>query len=237
MPTPDHGTASCRNCPIWKKSLFSSLGEPDLDELAREKTPLRFGKGEQLFGQGEPATGIHCIQRGIAKVVQKNKQGRVVMVRIAPPGDTVGHRSIFTRATFRGSARATEPLLACRVPKETLLQLLGKNTGFAQQIILRMAHDIESHERDHRNRRDKNVRERLAELLLKLIDRCGEQQPDRSWKLAVQITKSDIAAMLGTAHETAIRFVSELKQEGVLRQEGRTLFIKDCGKLRTLVRD
>ena len=43
--------------------------------------------------------------------------------------------------------------------------------------------------------------------------------------------------MLGTAHETAIRFVSELKQEGVLRQEGRTLFIKDCGKLRTLVRD
>lgn len=237
MPIADAATISCRNCPIWKKSLFASLCEADLEVLERDKVPLRFDKGEPLFNQGAPTTGIYCIQRGIAKVIQKNKKGSVVMVRIAPPGDTVGHRSIFTCATFRGSARATEPLLACQVPKATLLRLLGRNTDFAQQIILRMAHDIKSHERDHRNRRDKNVRERLADLLLKLIDLCGELQPDSSWKLAVHITKSDIAAMLGTAHETAIRFVSELKQEGVVRQEGRTLFIKDRGKLRLMAHD
>ncbi len=34
-----------------------------------------------------------------------------------------------------------------------------------------------------------------------------------------------MASIIGTASETLIRFMSELKQEGLIRQEGKKIFI------------
>jgi CRP-like cAMP-binding protein len=232
MPREDRdGALSCTNCPVWKKSLFANLPARDIDHLDGVKTMLRFEKGDHIFEQGAPATGIFCIQSGVAKILQKNVKGNGCIVRIAPPGDTVGHRSIFTRTEFRGSAQATGALSACRVPKAALLHFLGTNPDFAQHIVMKMARDIETSEREQLTLYGKNVRERLADLMLKLRDACGERQPDGSWKLAVHITRGDIASMLGTAYETAIRFMTEFKQDGILRQEDETIFITDLSKL------
>src|SRR5581483_6911162 len=99
MPTADDlETPSCRSCPVWKKSLFADLPDRALADLDRRKEPLRFAKGEHIFDEGAPASCIYCIRSGVAKVVQGDAEGKAAMVRIAPPGDSVGHRSIFTRA-------------------------------------------------------------------------------------------------------------------------------------------
>jgi CRP-like cAMP-binding protein len=76
----------------------------------------------------------------------------------------------------------------------------------------------------------KNVRSRLAELLLSLKATHGVKEEDR-WKINLKLTREEMATMIGTANETLIRFMSELKEDGVIEQEGKVIYIKDEDEL------
>ena len=76
----------------------------------------------------------------------------------------------------------------------------------------------------------KNVRERLAELFLMLNKSYGVQELNRT-KLDIKLTREEIASMVGTANETVIRFISEFKDEGLIEQDGKTIYILDEKKL------
>ena len=49
--------------------------------------------------------------------------------------------------------------------------------------------------------------------------------------LDIKLTREEMASIIGTASETLIRFMSELKQEGLIKQEGKKIFITDEGGL------
>ena len=76
----------------------------------------------------------------------------------------------------------------------------------------------------------KNVRERLAELLISLKASHGVKENGR-WKLDIKLTREEMATMIGTANETLIRFMTEFKEAGIIEQEGKVIFIKDENEL------
>ena len=76
----------------------------------------------------------------------------------------------------------------------------------------------------------KNVRERLAELLLSLKTTHGVKENDR-WKIELKLTREEMATMIGTANETLIRFMTEFKEAGIIEQEGKIIYIKDENEL------
>ena len=46
-------------------------------------------------------------------------------------------------------------------------------------------------------------------------------------KLNIKLTREEMASMIGTATETLIRFMSELREEGLITQQGKTILITD----------
>jgi len=50
-------------------------------------------------------------------------------------------------------------------------------------------------------------------------------------KIDLRLTREEMSTMIGTAPETLIRFISEFKEAGLIEQEGKTIFVKDEGKL------
>lgn len=70
----------------------------------------------------------------------------------------------------------------------------------------------------------KNVRERLAELLLSLKTTHGVKENGR-WKIDLKLTREEMATMIGTANETLIRFMTEFKDAGIIEQEGKVIYI------------
>jgi CRP-like cAMP-binding protein len=71
----------------------------------------------------------------------------------------------------------------------------------------------------------KNVRERLAELLLILKESHGIKTDSGSWRLDLKLTREEMATMIGTANETLIRFMTEFKNEGLIAQDGKVIYI------------
>ncbi|MEC8624013.1 MAG: helix-turn-helix domain-containing protein [Bdellovibrionota bacterium] len=47
---------------------------------------------------------------------------------------------------------------------------------------------------------------------------------------------SDLASMIGTAQETAIRLLSKFKEEGLIEQEKRKIYVKNVDPMRNMTR-
>jgi CRP/FNR family transcriptional regulator len=67
----------------------------------------------------------------------------------------------------------------------------------------------------------KPVRERLAETLLFIKETYGVE-PD-GFTLNVRLSREEIANLVGTATESAIRLLSEFKKDGLIELQGKKI--------------
>jgi CRP-like cAMP-binding protein len=93
-------------------------------------------------------------------------------------------------------------------------------------IINKLSRDMGIAENKLTSLHQKNVRERLAELLLSLKTSHGIKEGKRI-RIDMKLTREEMATMIGTANETLIRFMTEFKDAGIIEQEGKVIYITD----------
>ena len=74
----------------------------------------------------------------------------------------------------------------------------------------------------------KTVRERLAEVLLLLMDSFDL---DKDNYLNISLTREELANMVGTATESVIRLLSEFKADNLIELQGRRIKLINIPKL------
>jgi CRP-like cAMP-binding protein len=74
----------------------------------------------------------------------------------------------------------------------------------------------------------KPVRERIAEALILLMRMYGKPNEKQ---FSISLSREDLASMVGTAKETAIRFLSELKDEEIISTHGSNITILNPDEL------
>lgn len=224
-------TENCRNCPVWKQSLFSSLSDEALDDLSQFKVSETHKKGEHFFEKGETADYIRCLRSGSAKVslspaISKSQS----IVRIAGPGEVLGYRCVFSSSTFRGTTTALSESVSCRISTSTIIRLIEIDSKFSLEILRRMGLEIARAEQHLQSFCQKSVRERLAEALLILKDKFGEETP-QGWRISIQMTRTDLSNWIGAAKETIIRCLKDFTDERLIKKKNRSLYLKDLSAL------
>ncbi len=214
----------CEDCPSRGEGVFCSLEKLVLDDLSAHKITNTYKKGQTLFVEGNPPYGIYCISSGNIKLTKMSNEGKDAIIRIAKGGDIIGHRSVFTEKFFSATATVLEDSKICFIDKKYILKLVQENPSVAVNIIGRLSRDLGASENKVASLYQKNVRERLAELLLLLKESHGIQENERIL-LDIKLTREEMASIIGTAQETLIRFLSELKEDGFISQEGKKIFI------------
>ena len=216
----------CENCPSKGKGIFCELEGLALKDVSEHKVDNTYKKGQTLFVQGNPPFGMYCISQGNIKVTQVGEDGKESIVRIATEGDVLGHRSIFTDQYYNATATALDETKVCFIDKKYILKLVQESPTVAANLIAKLGRDLGAAESRISSFYQKNVRERLAELLLLLKESHGVEEDGRI-RLNIKLTREEMASIIGTASETLIRFMTELKQEGFIEQEGKVIFITD----------
>ena len=77
----------------------------------------------------------------------------------------------------------------------------------------------------------KNVREKLAGVLLDLIKSHGRAE-NGQLRIDLKLTRQELASLIGTATETLIRVLSEFKEEGLVELQGKNIYILNLDKLK-----
>lgn len=221
----------CEQCPSQGNGIFCVLESQDLIEVNQHKVMNSYKKGQTIFFQGNPPFGLYCISTGKIKVSKIGNDGKESIVRIAGPGDILGHRSLFSKEPYTATATVIEDSAICFLDKNFIYSIIKSRPEVSLQLIERLSKDMGMAEARSASMSQKSARERLAELFLHFIKSYGEEIQNGDVKLNIKLNRDEIASIVGTAHETIIRLISEFKSEGILRQEGKTLIVIDQEKL------
>lgn len=221
----------CEDCTSKDKGIFCQLDSGSLEDLSKHKITNIYKKGQTLFMEGTPPFGLYCVSKGNIKVTKMGPDGKDCIVRIATDGDIIGHRSIFTDQYYQATATAMEDSTVCFIDKKYIVKLVQESPSVACNLISKLGRDLGASENKIASIGQKNVRERVAELLLLLKNSHGVEVQKGLWKIGLMLTREEMASLVGTATETLIRFISELKDEGIIDQDGKALIIKDEERL------
>ena len=189
-----------------------------------------YSKGQAIFLQGNQPFGMFCVHSGKIKILNVNNDGKESIVRLATGGDILGHRALFSNEAYNASAITLEDSIITFFSKEFIFNVIKEHPAIALNIISLLSHTMGTAEIYSTTLVHKNVRERLAGLLFSLIRSYGIKEADRI-RLDIRLTREEMAAMIGTTHETLVRLFTEFRNEEIIEQEGKIIFIINEKKL------
>lgn len=228
MKKPDH---LCRaTCEGREKCIFLDVDSSTRDEIEQNAIFDTYKKNAIIFLQGGTPNGIYCVHSGKIKIVMVNNEGKESISRIANPGSIIGHRALFSGEVFHASAIALEDAVVVFFHKDYILNLLKLHPVVALKLLSQLSESVGTSDLFSANLVHKNVRERLAGQLLKLKEDYGVKE-NNHYRLNIKLTREEMAAMIGTTHETLVRLITELKNEEIIIQEGKIIIIINEKKL------
>lgn len=220
---------NCEHCKVRAKSIFCDLQHNDLEAFMAHKACMTYKRGQTIFCEGGFPNGLYCINSGKVKIFQSGDEGKEQIVRLAREGDVLGYRALLSGDRYNATAEALENTDVCFVPKETLFKLIEKNTSFTLQIMKLLSNDLKNAEHKILQLAQKPVRERVAESLLFLKETYGLENDGQT--IDITLSREELANIVGTATETAIRLLSEFKHERIIELVGKKIRILDLNKL------
>lgn len=222
----------CENCIVRKFNALRALSKEELKAVSDSKVSRTVKKGEVIFGEGEKLGGIYCVRNGVSKLAKLSPNGKDQIVKLASKGEVLGQRSVVAEEQSNLSATAVNDMEVCFVPKEVIITSLHQNPDFTYEVLRHMTHDLREADDVIVNMSQKTVKQRIAEALLYLKNRFGE---DAEGYLTLILSREDIANVVGTATESCIRILSDFRKEGLIKTSGKRMAVVDSRKLQDIV--
>ncbi|MDO6743551.1 Crp/Fnr family transcriptional regulator [Tenacibaculum soleae] len=220
--------SKCEQCIIRQFNSLKSLTKDELVRIAGCKTSKTIKKGEVLFEEGEHINGVFCIKDGVCKVSKMSDNGRDQIVNLVRKGDLLGERSLINDEASNLKAIAVNDMQICFIPKEEIVRDLENNPKFTMDILKNMASSLKTADNFIVDMAQKTVKQRLAATLLNLENRFSKSE---NGALDIHLSREDIANIIGTATESAIRLLSEFKKKKIIDLKGKEVFILDSKAL------
>jgi CRP-like cAMP-binding protein len=223
--------SSCDQCIVRQLNSLKSLDKEELKRISACKTTRTIKKGEVIFEEGDHINGVFCISSGICKVSKMSSNGRDQIIHLVQKGDILGERSLINDEVANLKATAINDMEVCFIPREEIIKDLQKNSDFSMNVLRDLAASLKSADNVIVDMAQKTVKQRLAEMLINLEDKFGH---DLDHVLNINLSREDIANIIGTATESAIRLLSEFKKEGVIALKGKNISLKNIPELKKI---
>jgi len=219
---------ACEHCFIKNDNEFSTLIFEELEDFTRSKTTLNIKKGENIVTEGHVMNGIYCLKNGKCKLSKLNTNGKSQIVKFLRQGNILGQRSVLSEEPSGLTITALEDMQVCFIPKTKIMEAINENPTFSLQLMKNISHQLNEANESISMMAQKSVKERLADVLLKLHEIFGT---DDEGYIDIRLTREEMANTIGTATESAIRLLSSFKAEGLLEVKGRRIRIIDLDAL------
>ncbi len=214
----------CEQCIVRQLSSLRELTRDELIRISHCKTSKIVKRGEVLFNEGEQVNGVFCIKDGVCKVSKMSENGRDQVIKLITKGDLLGERSLITGGASNLTARALNDMEICFIPKDEIVRDLKQNNNFTMSMLKDLATSLRDADEVIVDMAQKTVKQRLAETLIHLDKKFPK---DDEGYIDVYLTREDIANIIGTATESAIRILSDYKKKGFIDFKGKRITILD----------
>ena len=213
--------------------MFRGLGADDQRKIAALATVREYARGDHLWRAGDPAEQLTVIVHGRVKIVRHAEAGDVIL-ELFGEGEPVGAIAVYNYIPYPASAVCLEPTTLLLVPRREYFELLDRHPEFARAIIRELTKLTIALTRKVEEMRGQRVEVRIGRLFLTLAERMGTQSRDGT-VIALELSRQEIADLVGTTIETAIRVMSKWGREGVLVTGEKRFVIPSLDALRAAI--
>lgn len=207
---------------LRRNSYFDDLPEEMLKKIAEHMQLHGFERGEILFWEDDPCTGLHIIEEGSLKLYRISPQGRQYIIRVLQEGDTCNEVPAFDGGTNPVNVEALERSKVWVIEADMLRALVKAHPDFALKVLSNFGKNLRGLVRMVSEMAFYQVTNRLA----RLISELPAEEP------RTHLTQEQLAAQLGTVREVVARSLKELERSGAIRIEDRRIHIADDTVLR-----
>ena len=213
-----------KRCP-----LFSGLGEAELREVGGIARAFTVHKGETIFAEGEEAEGFFVIGSGRVKIFKLAPDGREQILHLFSAGDFFAEAAVFDGGRYPAYAQALAQSEILLIPKREFRRLVAREPQLALNMIATLSRFLKQFAALVEELSLKEVSARLANHLLGLKPVKGAERGRTVVEL--DMTKSQLAARLGTISETLSRTFGKLSSAGLIEPRGKRVAILDAERL------
>ncbi|HEX6043821.1 MAG TPA: Crp/Fnr family transcriptional regulator [Pyrinomonadaceae bacterium] len=194
-------------------------------------------RGEVLLAEGEPARGIYLLRTGRATLSIASRDGRVVILRLAQPGDVLGLNSVLGGTVYDMTVKTVESCRADFISRAELMRLMERSDSAGHVILKILSRELtELTERARLLLLPQTVGAKLARLLLEWIPMPDGNNSDAA-PIDRVLTQEEIAQMLCTSRETVTRLLASLTRRRILKIGSDSILVLDRAALEAVALD
>jgi CRP-like cAMP-binding protein len=212
------------------ESVLANLPVNDFDLLTANKTEQVYKKGEIIFRESSYPSGIFYITEGKVKKYKVDNDGKEQIIYVANTGELIGYHAILAEDRFPDSAAALEKSRIVFIPREDFVATLQQSPLLTNRLLKTLSHEFAVLANSLTLFAQKSVRERLALQLIVLREKY-KVNFQAGMPVEINMGRSDLASLVGTARENVVRVLTEFKEEAILETQGRKIIVLDVKKL------
>jgi CRP-like cAMP-binding protein len=201
---------------LRRTPIFRRLTPDDRERLAAVASVRRYDKGAVLFSEGDPSEQLYTVIDGRVKVFKTTPRGTDVILEIFGPGDPVGAVAVYESRAYPATAAALEPTKCLLIPRQVFFALLEAHPTMVRGLLVGLTHRLVELTNRLAELSGGRVEARLARFFLKLASDMGQEQPEGVF-VPLALSRQEIADMIGTTIETAIRIMSRWGKDDLVR--------------------
>jgi CRP/FNR family transcriptional regulator len=200
--------------------------------IGNYKKNIQIKKGQGIFKEGDPVTGVYFVYRGHVKVHKKWDQEKELIIRFAKEGDILGALGLESNNIYPASATALENALVCYIPMDFFESSYKMNNGFAIKLMRFFAKELQNSDKRMRNLVHMPVKGRVAQALITLKNQFGI---NKEGFIDIELSKQDLASFSGAAYESLFRTINDLVADKIISISGKNIAVNNESELHQLI--
>jgi CRP/FNR family transcriptional regulator len=188
-----------------------------LGRIAQGATERVVERGQFLWRAGDTPVALTVVRSGLVKIVKSGQHGKKTICGLFSAPDTIGDAPVLQGTPFPADALvATPEAKRVDIPRNLLLAIAAEEP----MLGLSLARSVQQKLNTLMAKIDVlsagSVEARLATLLVQLDERFGDELDDGTTFVPVVLSRQELADLVATSFETAIRAMTKWERERVV---------------------
>lgn len=229
IPKPLH-IDDCWSCQNRGTSDLCDLENSTAAEFESIKRTVMYQPGQFVFYEGHPVLALYILCSGRVKLTRSTKNGQCRLVDIVDPGELIEKHSFQDEAVHELTCESLEISQVCMIDRAPYLKLLEQNGELAVRVLKLLSRKMSRSVDETDQFAFASARERIAGLLLELVERYGEPVQDGT-KISLHLKREELAQMAAISVETVVRILQSLQSTHLIHMKGREITILNPDRL------
>lgn len=212
-------------------SIFSQLNEEFLKKIDNISIMRNYSKGRIIIMEGEPGEAFFYIKSGLVKISKVSSDGREHILHILNDGHVFAEVTLFASTFYPATAEVLEDAQIGMIKNSDLEKLIVENPQLSLELIKYLNKRLVEAQNKVRNLALYDTFGRTAQALVKLAEDYGKKTTE-GIELDLNISRQELANIVGTTRETVIRVLAAFKKEKSIELDKSSIIIKNLEKVK-----